>query len=67
LSVVIGPGCKVFAVPQYASWMIEHAALGEPFECFVAEDSVVPVTYFKDVIRAMEMYFDSSEARNKAR
>jgi threonine 3-dehydrogenase len=54
---VVGPGVKTMAVTQYNSWMIENAALGRPYECFVSEDTAIPVTYFKDAIRAIEMLY----------
>ncbi len=54
---VVGPGVKSMAVTQYNSWMIESAALGKPYECFVAEDIAIPVLYFKDAIRAIEMLY----------
>lgn len=54
---VIGPGARTLMRSQYNSWMIEHAALGKPFECFVTEDTCIPVTYIKDAVRATEMLY----------
>lgn len=54
---VIGPGAKSMMVSQYNSWMIESAVLGKPFECFVTEDIQIPVTYYKDALRATEMLY----------
>ena len=54
---VMGPGVKTMAVTQYNAWMVENAALGRPYECFVTEDTAIPVTYFKDAIRAIEMLY----------
>ncbi|MFC1903537.1 NAD-dependent epimerase/dehydratase family protein [Chloroflexota bacterium] len=54
---VMGPGVKNMAVTQYNAWMVENAALGRPYECFVTEDTAIPVTYFKDAIRAIEMLY----------
>ncbi len=54
---VIGPGAKNMMVSQYNSWMIENAALGKPYECFVTDDIKIPVTYFKDALRATEMLY----------
>jgi len=54
---VMGPGVKTIAVTQFYPWMVENAALGKPFECFAAEDAAVPVTYFKDAIRAISMLY----------
>jgi len=54
---VIGPGVKTPGIAQFYPWMIENAALGKPFECFVTEDTANPVTYFKDAIRAtLQLY-----------
>jgi len=54
---VMGPGVKTIAVTQFYPWMVEAAALGKPFESFAGETAAVPVTYFKDAIRAIEMLF----------
>jgi len=54
---VMGPGVKTMALTQYNAWMVENAALGKPYECFVTEDAAIPVTYFKDAIRAIEMLY----------
>lgn len=62
---VMGPGVKTMAVTQYNSWMVENAALGKPYECFVTEDAAIPVTYFKDAIRAMEMLYGASKEQIK--
>ena len=56
---VIGPGATNIMVSQYNSWMIENAALGKPYECFVTPDVQISVTYFKDAIRATEMLYDA--------
>ena len=54
---VIGPGVKTPGVAQYNTWMIENAALGKPYECFVTEETYNPITYFKDAIRgALQLY-----------
>ena len=54
---VIGPGAKQMMVTQYNSWMIENAILGKPYACFVNEDVEIPVTYYKDAVRATEMVY----------
>jgi len=56
---VVGPGVKTPGIVQYNSWMIENAALGRPYECFVTEDAYSPLTYFKDAIRATLMLFEA--------
>jgi len=62
---VIGPGARTIMRSQYNSWMIESAALGKPYECFVTEDIQVPVTYFKDAIRAAEMLYYAPQEKIK--
>lgn len=62
---VIGPGVKTPGIAQYNAWMIENAILGKPFECFVTEDTAVPVTYFKDAIHATLMLYDAPREQIK--
>jgi threonine 3-dehydrogenase len=56
---VIGPGVKTPGIAQYNAWMIEHAALSKPYECFVTENTSVPVTYFKDAVHATLMLYEA--------
>jgi len=62
---VIGPGAKSKALAQYNAWMIESATLGKAFECYVSEDTAIPVTYFKDAIRAAETLYDAPKEKIK--
>lgn len=62
---VMGPGVKTMAVTQYNAWMVENAALGKPYECFVSEDTGTPVTYVKDAIRAIEMLYYAPKEKIK--
>jgi threonine 3-dehydrogenase len=62
---VIGPGVKTPGIAQYNAWMTENAILGKPFECFVTEDTAVPVTYFKDAIHATLMLYDAIKEQIK--
>lgn len=62
---VIGPGVKTPGIAQYNAWMIENAILGKSFECFVTEDTAVPVTYFKDAIHATLMLYDAPREQIK--
>jgi len=62
---IMGPGVKTMAVSQFTSWMIESAALGKPFECFVTEEVALPITYFKDAIRATVMLYEAPPAQIK--
>jgi threonine 3-dehydrogenase len=62
---VIGPGVKTPGIAQYNAWMIESAVLGKPFTCFVTEDTFVPITYFKDAIKATLMLYDAPGERIK--
>jgi threonine 3-dehydrogenase len=49
---IVGPGVTTWSLAQYTSWMIEKAALGEPFEVWTGPEAVVPVMYYKDAARA---------------
>jgi len=51
---VIGPGAKVRHVSQYNAWMIEFPLRGKPFECFVTENTKMPIMYFKDAANAID-------------
>lgn len=62
---VIGPGAKPTPVVAYNSYMVENAALGKPYECTVSEDAAVPITYFKDAVRATEMLYDAPKEKIK--
>jgi threonine 3-dehydrogenase len=62
---VVGPGATNMMVSQYNSWMIEGAALGRPYACFVAPDVEIPLTYLKDALRATEMLYYAPEERIK--
>ncbi len=62
---VTGPGAKNMTVAQYNSWMIENVALGKPYECFVSRDIQIPVTYYKDALRATEMLYYAPEEQIK--
>jgi len=62
---VVGPGVKSKALAQYNTLMVENAALGKPFECYVSEDTAIPVTYFKDAIHSLEMLYDAPKEQIK--
>ncbi len=62
---IIGPGVKTPGVAQYNSWMIEHAALGKPFECDVTEETTIPVMYFKDAARCADMICEAPKEKIK--
>jgi len=62
---VMGPGVRTMAVTQYNAWMVENAVLGKPYECFVTEDTAIPVTYLKDAIRAAEMLYYAPQEKIK--
>lgn len=62
---VIGPGVKTMGVSQYNPWMIEHAALGKPYECFVTEDTKRPMMYFKDATICMDMLYEAPKEKIK--
>ncbi|MDD5647851.1 MAG: NAD-dependent epimerase/dehydratase family protein [Dehalococcoidia bacterium] len=61
----VGPGVKTNATSQYNAWMIEAAALGKSYECYVTEDTMLPVMYFKDYSRALGICYDAPSERIK--
>ena len=55
---LVGPGVRTPGAAQYVSLMLEYAALGKPYECYVSEDtSFAPPMYFKDSVRALDMLY----------
>jgi len=58
--VVVGPGVRTPGAGQYVSLMLEHSALGRPYECYVSEDTKFPAPmYFKDSVRALDMLYQA--------
>ena len=49
---VVGPGVRTPGITQYTSWMVEHAAKGEPFTVWVREETRCPTLYYKDAATA---------------
>lgn len=49
---IVGPGVTTKSRAQYTSWMIEHAAKGEPFNVWTSPETVVPIMYYKDAAKA---------------
>ncbi len=62
---VVGPGVRTPGVAQWNAWMIEYPALGKPFECFVTAETKVPVIYFKDAARSVDMLYQAAKERIK--
>jgi len=63
---VIGPGVTTPGNVQYNSLMIEKAALGEPYECYVTEDTKsVGAMYFKDTVRCLDMLYRAPKEQIK--
>lgn len=60
---IVCPGVHSPGVGQYNTWMIERAVNGEPFECFVSEDTCVPTMYFKDAARAADIAYETPTDR----
>ena len=55
---LVGPGVKTPGVTQYISLMLENAALGKSYECYVAEKTKsAGFMYFKDSVRALDMLY----------
>ena len=50
---IVGPGATTPGVVQYASWLIEESARGNPFTVWVEPESRTPLLYFKDAARAV--------------
>ena len=63
--MVMRPGVKIRALPVFMLWMVENAALGQPFECFAAGDVAVPVLYYKDAVRATMTLYEAPEEKIK--
>jgi threonine 3-dehydrogenase len=64
---LIGPGVRSAGFGQYAAKMIEAAILGEPFEVWAPEETVIPLMYIKDAIRSLVMLYDAPEEKIKTR
>ena len=62
---VIGPGVKTPGVAQYNPWMIEHAALGKSYECFVTEETKAPIMYFKDAAICIDLLYQAPKEKIK--
>jgi threonine 3-dehydrogenase len=54
---LIGPGVRTPGVAQYNAWMIEYPAAGKPYECYVSGETRMPVMYFKDAARCIDMLY----------
>lgn len=52
-AAVIGPGVRTPGVVQYASWVIEESAKGNPFTVWVRPDFQIPTIYFKDAAQSV--------------
>lgn len=64
---LIGPGVKTPGFGQYNPRLIEAAITGEAFDVWVTEDTVIPLMYIKDAIRALIMIYDAPEEKLLAR
>jgi nucleoside-diphosphate-sugar epimerase len=63
---LVGPGVKTPGVTQYISLMLENAALGRPYECYVAEQTKsAGFMYFKDSVRAVDMLYQAPKENIK--
>jgi len=49
---IVGPGARTPGAVQFASWMIEESAKGNPFTVWVRPDTKAPILYIKDAARA---------------
>ena len=60
---VVGPGVRSPGVTQYAPWVIEECAKGNPFTNWVRPDTRAPLLYFKDIARATVTLADAPAER----
>ena len=67
LPQVVGPGVISEGIGQYNPRLIEAAVLGEPFEAWVLEDTVMPMLYIKDAVRSLVMLYDAPKERLQTR
>jgi threonine 3-dehydrogenase len=56
---LVGPGIRTRAIGQYNSWMIEHAAMDRPYECYGPRDRGVALIYYKDIAAAFAVLADA--------
>lgn len=55
---LVGPGVSTPGITQFASLMIESAAYGRPYKCYVTPDSKsAGFMYYKDAVRALIMLY----------
>jgi len=64
---IVGPGAVAQGIGQYCPRMIEAAVLGNPFEAWVPEDTVMPMLYIRDAVRSLVMLHDAPEERMQTR
>ncbi len=64
---IVGPGAVSEGIGQYCPRMIEAAVLGQPFEAWVPEDTVMPMLYIKDAARSLVMLHDAPEEQLQTR
>jgi len=64
---VVAPGVSGITpgLAHWNAWMIEHAAMGKPFECYVTEDTKIPVLHFKDAAKSLEMLYEAPKKQVK--
>jgi len=63
---LVGPGVSTSGTVQFVPLMIEHAALGKPYECYVtANTRFTPPMYFKDSVRALDMLYQAPKENIK--
>jgi nucleoside-diphosphate-sugar epimerase len=60
---LLGPGVRSAGFGQYTTKAIEAAILGDPFEVWVPEETIIPIMYIKDALRSLLMVHDAPEER----
>jgi len=64
---LVGPGVSTPGAVQFVSLMLENAALGRPYKCYVTEKTrFTPPMYFKDSVRALDMLYQAPKENIKS-
>jgi len=62
---VVGPGRGPGGASAYSSLIIEKAALGEPYEVYVREDTRMLMIYVKDAVNAFLALYRAKDVRTR--
>jgi threonine 3-dehydrogenase len=67
LPVLVGPRVESPGFGQFNSLLIKSGILGKPFEINVPEETVIPLLYIDDAVRALAMLYNAAEEGLKTR